>query len=230
DFTALALLEAGAQAGAPALVVAGPADDRGQFRRDAAADGLRLVLARLEAGVEGQARGQVERTRGQDVHGGAHAAARRVGAAGLVDRQSADRLRGELGEVEAAGAGAHAAGDGVTVGVRIRARDLAAVERDQVVARAEATRGDLRAFTVAALDRDAGDALQRLGQVGVGELADVLGADGVDDAAGVALDPHRVLEAVAQARDDDGIEGGSVRACGRRLLRNRLLRGRVLRE
>src|SRR5690606_36999429 len=191
DLAALALLEAGAQAGTPALVVAGPADDRGQLGRDAAADGLRLVLARLEAGVERQARRQVQGARGQDVDGGAHAAARGVGAAGLVDRQSADRRRGKLGEVEAAGAGAHAAGDGVTVGVRIRARDLAAVERDQVVTRSETARGDLCAFAVAALDRDTGDALQRLGQVGVRELADVLGADGVDDAAGIALDAHR---------------------------------------
>src|SRR5690606_13537567 len=89
-------------------------------------------------------------------------------------------------------------------------RDLAAVEGDQIEARAEATRGDLGAFAVAALDRDAGDALQRLGKVGVRELADVLGADRVDDTGGVALDVHRVLEAVAQPRDDDGVERGSI--------------------
>src|SRR5690606_7168251 len=123
---------------------------------------------------------------------------------------------------EAARAGAGTARDLVAVAERVRTRDLAAVERDHVVAGAETARGDLGAFAVAALDRDAGDALQRFGQVGIGELADVLGADRVDDTGGVALDPHRVLEAVAQARDHDRVERRRVLGGGLRLLCNRL--------
>ncbi len=45
-----------------------------------------------------------------------------------------------------------------------------------------------RAFTVTPLDLDAGDALQRLDRVGVGQLANILCVDRVDDLIGVALD------------------------------------------
>jgi hypothetical protein len=55
------------------------------------------------------------------------------------------------------------------------------------------------------VDRYAGDALQRLGQIGVGELADIFGADGIDDADGIALGVDRVLQAGADARNDDDV-------------------------
>ena len=55
-----------------------------------------------------------------------------------------------------------------------------------------------------AVDRDAGDALQRLGHRTVGEGADVLRGDHVDDGVGVALDLLRALQALADAGDDDG--------------------------
>src|SRR5690606_10110855 len=121
----------------------------------------------------------VERTRGQDVDGGADASAGLGGAAGLVNGHAADGFGGQLGEVEATGARPDAADLEPTAAETISTRDLAAVEGHKVVTRAEATGGDLGAFAVTTLDRDAGDALQRFGEVGVGELADVLGADRV---------------------------------------------------
>jgi hypothetical protein len=42
-----------------------------------------------------------------------------------------------------------------------------------------------------AVDRHAGNALQRFGQVGVGEFADVFGHDAVDDTVRIALQVHR---------------------------------------
>src|SRR5690606_35025629 len=176
---------------------------------------LRVVVDTLDAGAgDDFAAAVVERTRGQDVHGRADAAAGHVGAAGLVHGDAVDRLGGELGEVEAARTGTHAAA--LTAAAEaVGTRDLAAVEGDEVVTRAKATRGDLGAFAVAALDRDAGDALQRLGQVGVRELADVLGADRVDHAGRVALDVHRVVKAAPQARDLHGVQlRGFLRECG----------------
>jgi hypothetical protein len=85
-------------------------------------------------------------------------------------------------------------------------RHGAAVQRDQVEAAAEAADRDLRAFAVGAVDRHAGDALQRFGEVGVGELADVFGRDGVDDAAVAALDLDRAFQRGPDARDDDFVD------------------------
>ena len=58
-------------------------------------------------------------------------------------------------------------------------------------------------FAVHAIDRDARDALERFRQVRIGELADVLGDDRVDDALTVAADVARALKAGADAGDDD---------------------------
>ena len=69
----------------------------------------------------------------------------------------------------------------------------------------QATHRDARRFTAAAGHRHAGDALERGGSEGVGQLADILGDDRVDDALGLALDPLRSLEAAAQTGDDDRV-------------------------
>src|SRR3546814_4588662 len=65
-----------------------------------------------------------------------------------------------------------------------------------------------RSFAVLAVDRDAGDALQRFGEVGVGEFADILGRDGIDDALRIALDIGRCRKAGADTGDDDHIAVG----------------------
>ena len=68
------------------------------------------------------------------------------------------------------------------------------------------------AFAIAALDLHAGDALQRFGGVGVGQLADVLRLYRVDDLVGIALDRLRRADALAHAGDDD--IGWTIRLAG----------------
>src|SRR3546814_9031627 len=51
------------------------------------------------------------------------------------------------------------------------------------------------------------NALKRGGSEGVGQLADILGDDGVDDAVRLALDLLRRRETAAEAGDDDGTAG-----------------------
>src|SRR5688572_18253138 len=88
----------------------------------------------------------------------------------------------------------------------MRSRKLAAVQRHEVEAGTEAAHGDGAAFAVDTVDGYTGDTLQRLGEVGVRELADVFGRNGVDDAGRVALGLHRSLQASTQARDHHFLE------------------------
>src|SRR5690606_3184078 len=116
----------------------------------------------------------------------------------------ADTFRGDVGEVERTGR----AGDEIAVLVLpdrgdARGRHRAAVEGDEVVARTETTDSHARAFTVDAIDRHAGDALERFREVGVGELADVFGGNAVDDTRRIALEVDRSIERSAHAGDDD---------------------------
>src|SRR3546814_10262266 len=67
--------------------------------------------------------------------------------------------------------------------------------------------GDARRFAAAPRDRDPRNALKRGGSEGVGQLADILGDDGVDDAVRLALDLLRRRETAAEAGDDDGTAG-----------------------
>jgi hypothetical protein len=84
---------------------------------------------------------------------------------------------------------------------------LPAVEDDEVVFGTEAANRDEGAFAVRTVDRHAGDALKRLGEVGIRELAHFLGGDGVDDALGVPLDVHRLSQRGANSGDDDLVTG-----------------------
>ena len=78
------------------------------------------------------------------------------------------------------------------------------------------------AFAEDAGDLDAGDALQRLGDVRIGKLADVLGGDHVHHLRRVTLDVGGLFERGANARDDDFL----VRRIGRTATRPRLRGGR----
>jgi hypothetical protein len=60
------------------------------------------------------------------------------------------------------------------------------------------------------LCRDAGQPRDRFGDRGVGQLADVLGGYDLDDRALQLLGVDRVLDALAQTRDDDFLEVGGV--------------------
>src|SRR5690606_5193185 len=89
--------------------------------------------------------------------------------------------------------------------------DLAIDGGGDVVEAADRDGGHLAAAAVGGLY--AGHALQRLDQVVVGELADVLGDDRIDDLHRALLDLQRVDHARAQAAHFDALQFGG--ACGR---------------
>ncbi|MNM78141.1 hypothetical protein D3C81_900300 [compost metagenome] len=204
--TALSLLIAGAHAHAEGLFRIGVAEDAGQLRCQVVTEWLAAVGDSFRAGTGDDAL-MVERPRGEDVDGGTDATAGYIGLAGLVDLDAVDGFGSQLGEVEGAGTAVNTT-DGDLPGRTecIGAGHLAPVEGHHVELRAEATRRHLCTFTITSFDRDAGDALQGLCQVGVGELADVLSTDHIHHAGRVALDVHRLAEAVADAGDLHGIQ------------------------
>ena len=95
--------------------------------------------------------------------------------------------------------------------------ELQAAQEDVVVEQRhvliQAADAGLGALPVGTIDRDAGQALQRLGHVLVRELADVLGGHRFDDLVGVALVLQRIGQRGAEARDDHFLErlGGRTR-------------------
>ena len=93
---------------------------------------------------------------------------------------------------------------------------LHTVDPDAGELRAEAAHRDRAAFAGVALDGDAGDALQRLGEVLVGEAGDILGDDRVDRRHRFALQVERRVQRGAKAGDDD-IGLGRFGRCGLRL-------------
>ena len=229
-------LIAAEQRHAEGLVGVRPARQPGDFRRDfrAAIDTVigagvvvelaaeRAVKARL-ARIEGTPRHDVDR-RTDTARGDG-------GAAGLVDFQRLHAFRRQVGEVERArhangAVGAFVAADRLD----IRRRQGATVKRDEIEARPEAAHGDLRALTVDAVDRHAGDALQRFREVGVGELADIFRRNGVDDTGRIALDRDRPLKAGADAGDDDIVARRRVGRLAGVLWSRRALRMGGLRE
>ena len=151
---------------------------------------------------------EVERAIQLHVHHAGDAAVGQAGLAGLVDLHGLHRGGRQVLERECA---AHAA------------EDLAAVQGgDDVGQAADHHRAGLA--LEALRDLHAGDALHGVGHAVVGQLADVLGHDRIDDHARVLLDRLRALQAFAQrrhhhAREVHGVLRGGLGAAGGRLLR-----------
>jgi hypothetical protein len=70
-------------------------------------------------------------------------------------------------------------------------------------------------LTIAALDLDPGDPLQRLDSIHVRQLSDIGCLDRVDDLIGVLLEIARRLQCRSLTGDDNGARGVRVRACTR---------------
>ncbi len=195
----MALLITGAGAQAPHAVLAGGAEDARQFRRDGAAlhrprqvlVGAVVHTLNADAGLGTR---RIEWACRHHVDGSADPARRRIGTAGLVDLQLRHGFRGQVIERERA----------AVLVAQVRRWHLAAVEQHQVEVRAHAAHGDLLAFAVGAVDRHAGNALQRFGQVGVWELTDIGRDDTVDDAIGILLQGQGGLHRRTQAGHHDG--------------------------
>jgi len=185
---------------------------------------LRLLRQRVAAFLAAQAERaalEVERARRAQIDGGAERAFLDVGLRRLAHFEAVEQFRREHRKIEAASA------VGAAVDVRgARRRDaLDAVDAHACEAGVQAAHGDLLAFAaVAARQRHAGHALQRLGQVRVGELGDVLGLDDVDDAVAVLLRVQRAVQAGAKARHDDDAVGRLRRRIRARIRRRRRAR------
>ena len=156
---------------------------------------------------------EVERARTAQVDRGAQRAFVGLRGLGLVDLDPAEEFRGKGVEVEAAAAvdpGGAAAGGGEC---------FQTVDAHAGEIRAQAAHGDLLAFAAFAVDRHAGNALHRLGQVQIGELADVFGVDRIDLLDAVALFIQRLLQAFAVGGFDLHLVQVHRVECGRRFRR-----------
>jgi hypothetical protein len=152
-----------------------------------------VVVAGERRADEREAGLAAERIAGVEIDHRAQRAFVEAGLGGLVDHQAREQLGGEDVEIEGAVAvGAGAVGRG--------GDGLEPVEANAGELRAEAANGDRAALAGIALDRDAGDALERFGEVLVGELGDVLGDDRVDRGDRIALDVDRGAERGAESR------------------------------
>ena len=75
----------------------------------------------------------------------------------------------------------------------------------------QAADGDVEALAIhVTVELDARHARQRLGDVGVGELADVLGEDRIGEAGRIALGFGRVLQALAEALHHHAVQVGDL--------------------
>ncbi len=88
----------------------------------------------------------------------------------------------------------------------IRRGDAHAIELDGVQIRADAADDDEAALALVAVERDAGNALDRFGGVLVGKTADVVGCDDTGEGFSGTLLVDRAGRAHRAARDDEGIE------------------------
>ena len=98
--------------------------------------------------------------------------------------------------------------------------DVVAIQLGQGQFRGQSAHADVLTLAAAAGDDHARHALQRVGHVLVGELADVLGGDDFDHRVGVALLLQALLDGIAVAGDGDRIQRGGIRRRRGRLLGN----------
>jgi hypothetical protein len=197
------------------LALAGHAQDDGQVvvdlvnpRTRGAVAGRGIVRDVLAAVVEHRAGAQhefgtlvVERGDRIDVDGRGHAAGDQVGRLRLVDLHAGDDFRRIDFPAD--------------VAVGLAGGDFAIVDGAQHQARAKAAHDGLAVIAAVARGVDARQARDRLGDGHVGQDADVLGRDGLDDLVGALLDGQRVAQALANAGDDDFLDlGGLLRRSG----------------
>jgi hypothetical protein len=151
-----------------------------------------LAALAFQAAGEVQALLHLERTAGAQVDGAADAR-QGVGRVGrLVDQHLVHQLGGHVQQVRLGRA--HVAG----------AQILLAVQQGDDLGQAADV--DRRAFAGVTLDLHARNALQRVGDGGVGQLADVFRRNRVDDRGFAPLDVDRAHLRAADAGDDDFLD------------------------
>jgi hypothetical protein len=166
---------------------------------------------------------EVQRLAGFDVDHPDRATFDEPGLRGLVDGHAPDQLRREQRVAHAAAAARD------VLGVPVAARHGVAVQRRECQGVRCATQAHAVVFAEAALgaagrgDVDARYALQRVGDVLVGHLADVFGGDYLHHRVGVPLLVDRLLQRTANAGDDHGLQLLGLGLGGRGSRRGRLL-------
>mmetsp|Transcript_4941 Transcript_4941/g.17796 ORF Transcript_4941/g.17796 Transcript_4941/m.17796 type:complete len:1023 (+) Transcript_4941:620-3688(+) len=205
----VALLAADGQQHAEGLVVALPVQQARQLRVGLA---RQLAVHGLGRGLHGELILEGQRPARLDDDEAADRAFVQVGRRALEHVQAADDFGGQHVVVEAAGLR--------LVEPPFRRGHGLAVELRHVEVLVRAADEDGLAFTPDPVHRDAGHALQRVGHVLVGELAHVLGADRVDDIAGLALLGQVFLQRGPHAADLDRLELLGAARRGGRFLRH----------
>ena len=180
-----------------------------------------LVVGRQGGTGQHPLAAHVEGPPGADVHGAAQAAFHQIRLRRLVHLHRLHEFRLHRIEVERARVLRHAerAGRANAGGHR-----RAPVHLHPHELRPQAANGHERPFAALPVDGDAGDALQRFGQVLVRELADVLRHQGIDDVVRGALHLDGLPHAAANAAHDDLLKRAG------RLLRRGGFAGRRQRE
>ena len=172
-------------------------EDIADQRRTARIPGLGQVVVAHLPGHRGGETVVVERAGAAQVDGSAERAFLHRSRLGLAHGEVAEKFGCEHVEVEAA----TTVGATRTVGTTGSRQCLHAVDAHAGEVGPQAAHGDRAAFAGIAIDRYAGDALQRFGQVQVRELADVLGHDRIDLVNAVALLVQRLGQALAEGTD-----------------------------
>ncbi len=197
------------QQGAKAVVPRVAEDDRAALAPAGA-----LVLRSL--GPEGDVgAGIVEWPRAAHVDGAGGSALDHFRRRTLVNRELREQLRRQHVEVD------FAVGVLRIGGARGGDRDGRAIQQHSGEIRAQAADRDVRALTVdVAGDRDARNAVEGFGDVGVGEFADIFRVDLVDEPDRLALRIGGLGQALAVPGDDDFLQiaRGGLARCRLRIL------------
>ena len=185
---------------------------------------LRTIVVVVAQRAAQRVRRQVQRLAGVDDHRAADAALVDARLRRLVHLHVADDFRRQQGVVEGAAAGVG------RVAAPVAGGDGLAIDQHAVQRRIGTVDADLLALAELAIHRDARQMRQRLGGVGVGELADVFGADRIDHGVGIALDVECLLQALAIAGDGDCLQFLRLFFLGTLLRRLAFFGGLVLRR
>ncbi len=172
------------------------------------------VVVRIAARREDRVGRRVERTARADDDRAADAAFLDARLGRLVDFEALDEFGREQRIVEGT------AGRIVVVAAPVGRGDRVTIEQHAVERRVGAVDRDLLALAEATIDADAGNVREGFGDVAVGELADRLSTDDVDDRVGLTLNRNRTPQTPANSGDDDVFTGfvgdGSGRRCSLR--------------
>ncbi len=138
----------------------------------------------------------IKRSGGYNIDGRADATRGHIGLATLVHLDPGNTLNRKVTEIK-------------RPAVTTRCGHLTTVQGDQVKGGAKASNRHVLSFPPRPVDRDSGNPLQRLSEVGIGKRTDILRCNGIDNTRVIALDVRRFLKTLAYTRYDHLLHTGS---------------------